>query len=43
MNKIINTIYSTMKYNTYLREKIIREETYLTEFVVYNGFLSQKY
>lgn len=29
-----------MKYNMYLREKIIREETYLTEFAVYNGFLS---
>jgi len=40
MNKIINTIYSTMKYNGYLGEKIIREETYLTEFVVYNGLLS---
>lgn len=43
MNKIINTIYSTVEYNRYLREKIIGEETYLTEFVVYNGFLSLKY
>lgn len=40
MNQIINTIYSIMKYNRYLREKTIREETYLTEFVVYNSFLS---
>lgn len=29
-----------MRYNGYLREKIIREEAYLTEFVVYNGFFS---